>query len=171
MGVLGPTRKDGLPPYYDSKVPPEKTQGDITKLLYQYGATGTQWAEIRDEPDLPPYELQFIFPITGEDGIVRKLKFRVRPPMLRYKNGDPHPTMTMRLLFHWLKAKLEATAYGLQSFVEEFLPQVVAHIAGPDGEPVEVTVAEVFVPQIEAGQALTPGGMEAKALSSGKEEE
>lgn len=170
MGVLGPTRKDGLPPYYDTVVPPERTQGDITKLLYQYGATGTQWAEVRGEPGVPPYELQFIFPITGEDGRVRKLKFRVRPPMLLYKSGKPHPAMSLRLLFHWLKAKLEATAYGLQSFVEEFLPQVVARIAGPDGEPVEVTVGEVFVPQIEVGLPLK-GELEAKALPAPEDED
>ncbi len=170
MGVLGPTRKDGLPPYYDTVVPPERTQAEITKLLYQYGASGTRWTELR-EPGMPPFQLEFLFPIEGEDGQIHKLGFRMRPPMLYYhKRGrkdepdftKPHPAMTMRLLFHYLKAKLEATAYGLVSMVQEFLPEVVALIEGPDGETVEATVGEVFVPKIEAGTLLRSGGLAKK---------
>ena len=179
MGVLGPTRKDGLPPYYDTKVPPERTQAEIIKLLYQYGASGTSWGEIR-EPGLPPYQLEFLFPITAEDGRVLKLAFRMRPPMLYYhKPGNkekpdftrPHPAMTLRLLYHYLKAKLEATAYGLTSMVQEFLPEVVAYITGPDGEPVEATMGEVFLPKIMTGTFIEPGGLAKKLPPPPKEEE
>ncbi len=143
------------PPYYGTKVPRVQSQEAIRKLLYQYGAQGLQWAEIKEGDVI---ELQFLWPKDVVDGKRRMMKFRVRPPMLRFRNGEPHPRQTYRFLYWWLKSKLEAVAYGLRSMEEEFLAEVVAHIEGPHGEKVEATIGDIFVPQIETG-LLEAGGL------------
>ncbi len=101
-----------------------------------------------------------------EDDTKRLLMFRVRPTILKRPNGEPHPEATMRLVFWWLKTKLEAVTYGLRSVTEEFLAEIVHHL--PSGE--EATLGEILIPTIFSGDAIEPGSL-AKRLAPPKEVE
>ncbi len=158
--------KKGDSPYYGTKVPRVQSQEQIRKLLYKYGAEGHQWAEVGEN-----IELQFLWPMDVVDGKRRMMKFRIRPPMLHFRNGDPHPRQTYRFLYWWLKMKLEAVTYGLRSMEEEFLAEVVAHIAGPHGEKLEATIGEIFIPQVSSGLLEAGGLSRALGLPAPEEEE
>ncbi len=141
-------------PYYSTTVEAETTQAKITKMLYEYGAEGTRWTNLGKDI----IELEFIWKVETPEG-ERPMQFRLRPPMMLKKDGEPHPKQTMRLVYWWLKAKLEAVVYGLRSIEQEFLAEVVGQL--PSGE--EVTVGEMLIPQILTGEAIGPGAL-AKAL-------
>lgn len=98
-----------------------------------------------------------------EDGGKRLMMFRVRPTIIKRPNGEPHPEATMRIVYWWLKAKLEAVQYGLRSVVEEFLAEVVHQL--PSGE--EATVGQILIPHIFSGDAIEPGKL-AKRLPPGE---
>ncbi len=144
-------------PYYPTTKSVEATQADIQHLLYKHGAQGTRWTEV---PEENLYEVEFLFPV--ED---RTLVFRVKPTVLKKKDGSPHPEATMRLVYWWLKTKLEAVTYGLRSITEEFLAEAV-HLL-PSGE--ETTIGEILIPTIFSGEAIEPGTL-AKRLAPPKED-
>ncbi len=150
-------------PYYTTKKTVESTQADIQLLLYKHGAQGTRWTTI---PNQGVLEVEFLFPVDQEDNAKRLLMFRVRPTILKRPNGEPHPEATMRLVFWWLKTKLEAIQYGLRTVTEEFLAEVVHQLSS--GE--EATIGEILIPIIFSGELIEPGSL-AKRLAAPKEEE
>ena len=93
--------------------------------------------------------------VETEIGGVRKvLGIKVSPPTFAKthlswnaqrgahdKIYSPNWAQSYRLLYHWLKAKLEAIAYGLTDAQQEFLSQVV--VALPSGE--QKTVGEILL--------------------------
>ena len=150
-------------PYYGTKVPVETTQAQIQHLLYKHGAQGIQWTEI---PEEGLYEVMFLFPTPTKDGGKQTLMFRVRPTLLKKKDGTPDPAATMRMVLWWLKTKLEAITYGLRSVEEEFLAEAVHRLES--GE--EVTVGEILIPRIFSGKLLEPGGL-AKRLPAPEDDD
>ena len=151
-------------PYYGTTKSVEATQADIQHLLYKHGAQGTRWTEV---PDQNLYEVEFLFPTPTEDRSKQTLMFRVRPTVLKKKDGSPHPEATMRLVYWWLKTKLEAVTYGLRSIEEEFLAEVVHHL--PSGE--EATVGEILIPKIFGGDLIEAGDLARKKITAPKDEE
>ncbi len=149
-------------PYYGTKKSVVETLAVIQKELYKNGAQGMRWTEV---PDEGLYEIEFLFPTPIEDGGKRMFKFRVRPTILKKRDGTPHPEATMRMVLWWLKSKLEAVTYGLRTFTEEFLAEAVHQL--PSGE--EVTVGEVLIPRIFGEDLLEPGAL-AKRLAPPKED-
>ncbi len=145
-------------PYYTTTKSVEATQADIQHLLYKHGAQGTRWTEV---PDQLLYQVEFLYPV--ED---RLLTFRIKPTILKKKDGSPHPEATMRLVYWWLKTKLEAITYGLRSVTEEFLAEAVHRLESGK----EVTVGEILIPTIFSGDVLEPGDL-AKRLAPPKEDE
>ena len=149
-------------PYSDTSIAPEMTQGKIQRMLYDYGAKAVQWTEVGDQ-----VELKFI--ITDDKG--RPFTVRVRPPMLvsRKRTQGKYGSLanfvnkaaSFRLLWWWLKSKLEAVSYGLVTFEQEFLANIAGHL--PGGE--EVTVGDLLIPKL-AGMDLTDL---ARALPAPKE--
>ncbi len=139
-------------PYAGTEVAPEKTQAEIQKMLYAFGAIGVQWT------DIPPnMELKFVF--SDEKG--RPFTIRVRPAMLTVRKKSEgrrgsvqtqvDKAASLRLLYWWLKSKLEAISYGLVTFEEEFL----ANIAGKLPSGVEVTIGDLLIPKLAALDNMT----------------
>ena len=150
-------------PYYTTTVSVDRTQAEIQHLLYKHGAQGTRWTSI---PNEGVYEVEFLFPVDQEDGTNRLLMFRVRPTIIKRPGGEPHPEATMRLVFWWLKTKLESIQYGLRTVTEEFLAEVVHQL--PSGK--EATIGEILIPTIFSGEAIEPGSL-AKRLAPPKDED
>ena len=129
------------PPYRDTKVPYERTKAQIERLLSDYGVEGIQWTTYRGDEDLK-------FIVSAEvKGVKRELMIQVKPPQMfvrRRVRGrglvkTQNRNQAYRLLFYWIKSKLEAVVWGLSTIEKEFLSQVT--VALPDGS---TTVGEIM---------------------------
>lgn len=128
------------PPYDKTTADPDRTEMQINKLLSQYGINKYAWVK-----DLKASQVALTFEVEAEiQGIKKLLEIRVIPPTFatsrRTWNPEkgtyeklwlPNWAQSYRLLYHWLKAKIEAIAYGLTTVEKEFLSQVVVNL--PDG--------------------------------------
>jgi hypothetical protein len=158
-------------PYAGTKVPAEQSRAEIDRLLHSYGVQDFQWTELWSRGVV---RLQFAIQVepAREGRPARFISVRVTPPAFTAKRRTwdekkgyvlvdaPNWAQSMRCLLHWLKAKLEAVAYGLKSVEDEFLSDLV--VRTPDGR--ESTVAELVRPAIASGvlnlPALTGGDTE-----------
>jgi hypothetical protein len=144
--------KSKAPPYQNTHVDPAKTKYQIEKLLSDYGAEAVQWTQSYATQEM---QLRFIFEVEVK-GVRRKIGFLVRPPMFairRRRRGyglvnEPQYSQSLRLLYWYVKAKLEAAAYGLDSLERVFMSEVVFKL--PDGR--EATVGDTVVKMIEQGK-------------------
>lgn len=152
------------PPYHGTEVPPERTKGEIERLLREFGADGVSWSEIWSQNKA---QLQFILEVESD----RRILVRLEPPPFlgKHKSYDPQTGKTneilapnwaqsYRLLKAYLKAKLESIAFGLRDVEEEFLADLVVR----DKFGRERTVREVYQEQLESGSLQL-------ALASGEE--
>lgn len=130
------TKSDKLqkkPPYGDTKVNYTKTKADIERLLNDYGAIGVIWASYKGDD-----VLQFLVN-TEIQGVKKEIGIEVRPPNIPVKKRlkgrglvtTRNKNQEYRLLFYWIKSKLEAVVWGLSSIEREFLSQVMVSL--PDG--------------------------------------
>jgi tRNA nucleotidyltransferase (CCA-adding enzyme) len=144
------------PPYADTRVDAEKTQQEITQLLRKYGVSQINW---QVNYDLEQVQLDFIIEYQKqEDQSVHRVAVRVKPPMFaatrrtwdsrlgRYKKEEmANWAQSMRLLLYWIKAKLEAVSFGLNSVEKEFLSDIVSTL--PDGS--RMTIWDMISQQME----------------------
>ena len=149
------------PPYADTEVDAEKTQQQITQLLRKYGVSQVNW---NVNYDLEQVQLDFIIEyLKQEDQTAHKIAVRVKPPMFaatrrtwdpklgKYKKEDmANWAQSMRLLFHWIKAKLEAVSFGLNSVEKEFLSDIVTTL--PNGT--RMTIWDMISPQMETSDLM-----------------
>lgn len=153
------------PPYADTDVHPDTTRIQIDKMLREYGVSGIRW-----ETDFDLNKVSLEFGIETEiKGVRKRIGIKIEPPTFgaNRKTWDPKQgkhiyviapnwAQSFRLLFYWLKTKLEAVAYGLNSVEKEFLSQVVMTL--PSG--VTTTLGEVAQEAIAGGrlQLMLPSG-------------
>lgn len=144
------------PPYSDTKVDAEKTQQEITQLLRKYGVGQINW---QINYDMEQVQLDFVIEyLKQEDQQIHRIAVRVKPPMFaasrrtwdpklgRYKKEElANWAQSMRLLLYWIKAKLEAVSFGLNSVEKEFLSDIVTTL--PDGS--KMTVWDMISKQME----------------------
>lgn len=143
----------GRAPYAYSTVPIDRTKTAITKLLRDYGAEGVVWAD-----NLETGSVSLQFAITREDGLATG--FRISPAAFKERHSTydpmrgrnvvtelPNWPRAMRLLYAWLKTKLESIAFGLTEVEEEFMAQMLVR----DATGQEDTVGHLVLPVIEAG--------------------
>lgn len=150
-------------PYADTSVAPEKTRMEIEKMLYEFGIEAVRWTTIKEN-----VELKFV--VRDDRG--QQYTVRVQPPVMKVRRRERgrygevqtqvSSASSMRLLFWWLKSKLEAISYGLVSFESEFLANIAGNL--PGGQ--EVTVGDLLIPKL-AGLDMTDI---AKALPEPKKE-
>lgn len=145
-------------PYASSSTEPEVTILRINQLLKVHGVTNYQWTTLYDKGHV---ELKFA--IETEAG--KSIMISVRPPafMARRRTWNamkgkhevvelPNWSQSLRLLFWWLKVKLEAVAYGLTEVENEFLSDTVVRL--PNGQ--ETTVGKAIRPRLSEGQLDLP---------------
>lgn len=144
------------PPYADTKVDAEKTQQEITQLLRKYGVSQVNW---QVNYDLEQVQLDFVIEYNRqEDKQTHRVAVRVKPPMFaatrrtwdpklgRYKKEEQaNWAQSMRLLWYWIKAKLEAVSFGLNSVEKEFLSDIITTL--PDGS--RMTIWDMISKQME----------------------
>jgi len=134
-------------PYESTKISPEETKGDIERLLKQFGIRDYQWTVYKGVT-----QLKFIYRIQI-DGNEKEVAFLFKPPVMmamkrtyntkmnRYeKINVPLEAVSYRLLWHYLKTKLEAVTWGLESVEKEFMSHIIMLL--PSGE--ETTMGEAL---------------------------
>lgn len=100
-------------------------------MLKEFGAIDTAWADKNG---------QVILAFTMESEVKGRkavLSVQIMPPLFakerrtwdknqgRYvKSYEANMSQSMRLLYHYLRAKLNAVAYGIRPFEEEFLAEI-----------------------------------------------
>ena len=151
------------PPYAGTTSDPDKTIADINRLLRKYGINDYQWTTLWDQQII---ELKVMIETMGGDGKPRKVGIKVTPPVFKAKRRTwdskkgrnvalelPNYSQAMRLLYHWLKIKIESVAFGLKEVEEEFMSDLIVRL--PNGQ--ETTMGKAFRPQIAAsGVASLP---------------
>jgi hypothetical protein len=129
------------PPYENTTVDPDKTKADIDRLLRGYGVSAIQWTT-----DYQNNQVKLAFKVEAEiSGVKKIIGLQLEPPTFAKKRRSYNPrtgkneevyapnwAQSMRLLYYWLKAKLEAVAYGFTSVEKEFLSQVIVSL--PNGQ-------------------------------------
>ena len=150
------------PPYKDSELDPDHSIADINKLLRKYGINDYQWTTLWDQGVI---ELRVMIETAGLDGKMKKIGIKVSPPIFKSKRRTwdakkghyvaqdlPNYSQAMRLLFHWLKIKIESVAFGLKEVEEEFMSDLI--VRSPDGR--ESTLGKAFKLQIANGVTALP---------------
>jgi hypothetical protein len=123
-------------PYSNTTISPERTKADIEKLLKEHGIIDIQWTSYQGQTTL-----KFLWKIMVK-GVEKEIMFTFSPPIIpstkrswtgvRYEKINVNLEATSyRLLWHYLKNKLEAVRWGLESMEKEFLSHAV--VALPDG--------------------------------------
>lgn len=134
-------------PYKGTNVDWKRTQGQITGLLYEYGAIGVSWSSYRGD-DI----VQFLVDLEiASIGVKKEIGFEVRPPKFMKRTGrkgdyryTEDKDASYRALFWYLKTKLEAIRHNLVSFEREFTSNIM--ISLPDGK---TTVGDIISGYIE----------------------
>lgn len=126
-------------PYEHTTIPPERTKADIETLLRSHGIEDIQWTSYHGETTL-----KFVWKLTIK-GVTKEIGFQFTPPTIETKkrvwSQQDQRTIkatvqlqatAYRLLWHYLKNKLEAVRWGLISMEKEFLSQAIVSL--PTGE-------------------------------------
>ncbi len=131
------------PPYMDTTVPYERTKAEIEILLKSYGIKNIRWTTLEGQDDT----LEFIIEAEVQ-GIKKQLGVAVKPPHIVIKKklhgklvDTENINQEYRLLFHWIKSKIEAVVWGLSTIEKEFLSEVLMKL--PNGQ--QSTVGDVVV--------------------------
>jgi hypothetical protein len=152
-------------PYQDTQIPIGKSKMDIEDMLKQFGAEALRWTESPESMkglDCPT--LEFIIK-TQIKGVEKMIGFRMKAPLLQERRRSkgryggplirkPNVNASMRLLWWYLKGRLEAVRWGLETIEESLLSHVLVSL--PDGRVEEVR--DVIMPQLtsQKGVSLLP---------------
>ena len=155
-------------PYESTTIPPEQTQFHITAMLNEFyridqetkkktaWVNGIRWTDL---PDQMP-TLEFMMEYDTPEGIHKSVGVRVQPPLLTFprRRGSkvtwmPAKGQSMRLMYYWMKSKLEAVLWGMRDFTEEFISDVL--VRTPDQGLQRIS--QLIIPQLEQNKvpALT----------------
>jgi hypothetical protein len=137
-------------PYADTEVNADKTIIEIEQLLRKYGITKVQWTK---DWDVNQVRLRFAIeekpgqfvPIQIEPAMFLKkhLQYNTKTGKNSYVEA-PNWAQSMRLLLYYLKAKLEAIAYGLKEVRTEFMADIIVK----DGHGGETTLGKAMLKQL-----------------------
>lgn len=126
-------------PYEHTTIQPERTKADIETLLKSHGISDIQWTTFKGETNL-----RFLWQVNVK-GVDKEIMFQFKPPVIQTKrriwSASDQRTIkatvqlestSYRLLWHYLKNKLEAVRWGLESMEKEFLSHAVVSL--PNGQ-------------------------------------
>jgi hypothetical protein len=131
------------PPYMDTTVPYERTKAEIEILLKSHGIKNIRWTTLEGQDDT----LEFIIEAQVQ-GVKKQIGVAVKPPHIVVKKklhgkliDTENINQKYRLLFHWIKSKIEAVVWDLSTIEKEFLSEVMMKL--PNGQ--QSTVGDVVV--------------------------
>lgn len=138
-------------PYEHTTIPPERSKADIETLLKSHGVTDIQWTTYKGETIL-----RFLWRLTVK-GVEKEIMFQFKPPLIETKrriwsSRDQRnikatvqlESTSYRLLWHYLKNKLEAVRWGLESMEREFLSHAVVSLLNGQETTIGENIQGVF---------------------------
>ena len=120
----------GRQAYKQTRVPIDRSRGQILALLREYGAKGAQFSDNWQTGDIV---LRFVVEIEGQDRSARVAL-----------NGGDNPRQAHRQLYYWVKSQLEAIVFGIVNVQDVFL----AHFEVMLEDGSVATVGEIVAPQL-----------------------
>ena len=120
-------------PYQDTTVSVAKTQQDLINLLEKRGVHATRWTTY---PDLVRFEFQ-----PNKQGVAYRIEMKVERGYTA-RQFEQVRRATFRIVYWYVKSKLEAIDAGLADMEREFLSYM---ITGPD---------RVFFQEVKEAMAL-----------------
>ncbi len=134
-------------PYRNTNISYGQTKLDIEEMLKEAQALALRWTETPDSMkgvSLPI--LEFILTVQWE-GREKQFGIRIQPPLLYDRKKDkhhnkgvintPNRNASMRLLYWYLKARLEAVKFGLEDVFDAFMSKVINSL--PDGRTITLS--------------------------------
>jgi hypothetical protein len=142
--------------YKSTTISPERTKADIDKMLKDFGITTRAWITKEGE-DVLIFEWK-----VDVNGVIKNIAFELRPPEIREskrvwnqkisrteKMNVRNDAVAYRLLFNYIKNKLEAIRVGMVTVENEFM----AHIKFSLRNGSSTTIGENFA-QLMSGNRL-----------------
>lgn len=123
-------------PYRGTEVTVDKSQAEVRSLLKGYDIEDMQFTTRRGGL------FTLIYARPQELGHLNVYRHEVQS----LTDDSQGERQAMRMMYWWMKAKLETVKFGIADFETEFLPYQL--ISGEEGE---VTLAEKVLPQLRAG--------------------
>lgn len=145
-------------PYRNTRVSYEKSKSDIQEMLVEAGAVALNWKEsvYSLKKEAMPI-LEFGLEIKLNDRMTR-FAVRINAKMLMTRKGNRYsakvadPNASMRLLYWYIKARLEGVRWGLEDIFEAFFSRIINSL--PDGTT--ATVVETAKKNPAALKAILP---------------
>lgn len=146
-------------PYANTKIAPEQTKAEIETMLKEHGIVDIQWTTYQGDTTL-----KFLFRVTIR-GVEKEVMFAFKPPIISMKKKQysrqnyryetittDNAPVSYRLLFWYLKSKLEAVQFGLETVEKEFMSHILVALPGGKettlGESLTKVVEMVKLPQL-----------------------
>ncbi len=128
-GSVGKMKEKTL--YKSTTISPERTKADIDKMLKDFGISNRAWIT-KDGDDILLFEW-----VLDLNGVQKKLNFELRPPEIRQqkrvwnqktsrteKLNVRNDAVAYRLLYNYVKNKLEAVRVGMVTVENEFMSHI-----------------------------------------------
>jgi len=146
-------------PYLGTKISPEITQAKIIQMLNEFGVKGQRWTS---EEGKPPC-LEFLLTVEV-NGLEKRFGVRINVPQIMIKKrvkfqgiiNTVDEAVSMRLLFWFLKGKLEAIRFGIEDSFNCFFSQAIMAIADDAGNISNPTMGELAKKNPKALNNLIP---------------
>lgn len=155
-------------PYRNTTISYGQSKNDIEEMLKESGVIAIRWTETPDSiqgVSLPI--LEFILNDVY-NGVEKQIGVRIQTPLLYDKKKDitsPNRNASMRLLYWYLKSRLEAVKFGLDDVFTTFMSRVINTL--PDGQT--ITLGETIRKYPNTVKEILPT-FEIKALPTVEEE-
>jgi hypothetical protein len=154
------------PAYEETSVSVDRSQQQIRTLLKKFNVQAIRFTSY------PSYAiLEFVRQVSDKEFLPYRIT--VKPKVRDWARNtagelDRAERQVWRVVYWWLKAKVEAIEFGLVEFEQDFLPYMI--LATPDGED---TVAHLLFERL-AGHTSLPDdpfkGLRPKQITQGKGE-
>lgn len=147
-------------PYRNTGISYNQSKIHIEEMLKEAGAVGLRWTETKDTMEGKTMPLLEFLLTTKWEGIERQFGVRVQAPLLfdrkrvAYQGlvNTPNRNASMRLLYWYLKSRLEAVKFGLEDIFDAFMSRVINSL--PDGQT--ITMAETIREHPEVISEILP---------------
>jgi hypothetical protein len=136
-------------PYEGTKVSYLKTQGEIAALLDKQAIQDTRFATLGSKKQIV---LEFVRLTKFDNGGQGTVGVQIIVPNVDDKNRD----QKYRMLFYWLKTKLEAVQFGVTSFMQEFFAHLVIVDSQGNMATMYDALAPGYVAALEDGRMMVP---------------
>ena len=149
-------------PYRNTSIPYGATKIHIEEMLKEAGAKAFRFTETPDSvqgKEMP--RLEFMLVVEWK-GLEKEFAVRIQPPLLTNKKRShgkygsliqtPDRNASMRLLYWYLKVRLEAVRFGMEDVFEAFMSRVINSL--PDGQT--VTMSETMREHPEVLEGILP---------------